>query len=331
MKPADPELVAALASIAEGPGDEARRRVLGVLLLERGDPRGEFLLLQFLISENQASGSIRQRAAALWRVHKKEWMAGAEKLLTEVKLDRGFPVEAQLRREVTPAMFSAALGSPMLATLRSLDGVSDAIVAAVASPRLRELKSVSFHQRLHFAQAAVRGVPRRLEALQLAFELTRDECDLLLHSKVFAGLQQLSFRGAPVGETTRSRNAMPTRLSELSGVMGRLSTHPRLERVRLTGFAFGDQRRYAELAPLWPHLDFTQLTVPGSFELTRLEEGTVLTLQNMTVKELIVARALVPQGTVRVLLMPKRELWNESAGRDKLLQAFEGLDPRTLP
>jgi uncharacterized protein (TIGR02996 family) len=61
VKP-DPELDAALRAVAEGPLDDGRRRVLADLLLERGDPRGEFLLLQFLISANQASGAVRQCA-----------------------------------------------------------------------------------------------------------------------------------------------------------------------------------------------------------------------------------------------------------------------------
>lgn len=60
-------------------------------------------------------------------------------------------------------------------------------------------------------------------------------------------------------------------------------------------------------------------------------EGTVLTLQNMSMKELIGLRPLVPPGTVRVLLMPKRELWDDGTGREKLLFAYAGLDPKTLP
>ncbi len=149
MKADDPELVAALASVAEGPGDESRRRVLGDLLMERGDPRGEFLLLQFLIADNKGSGPIRQRAEVLWRTHRREWMAGVEKLLSAVKLDRGFPVEAGLAFGVTPAMFTAALASPMLATLRRLDSTdgSATIVEAIASPRLRELSEVSLSHR----------------------------------------------------------------------------------------------------------------------------------------------------------------------------------------
>ncbi len=334
MGAVDPELAAALASVAEGPGDQGRRRVLGDLLLERGDPRGEFLLLQFLIAENQASGATRQRAAELWRTHKREWMAGADRLLTRVKLDRGFPVEAELRRGATPAMLSAALGSPMLATLRSLGGAGEAIVEAVAAPRLRELRQVTFHQRLHFAQAAVRGVKGRLTALQLGFELGGDECELLLHSPVFSNLIQLSVRGSPTPDPNSSRwvrLTAPAKLGSMAGLLGRLSAHPNLERVRLTGDAFGDHRRYAELAPVWPRLEFLQLTVPGSFELTREGEATVLTLQNLSMKELIGLRPLVPPGTVRVLLMPKRELWDDGTLREKLLSAYAGLSPKTLP
>lgn len=334
MKEEDPELRAALASVAEGPGDEGRRRVLGDLLLERGDPRGEFLLLQFLIAENQASGAIHQRAAELWRAHKREWMAGVDKLLTRVKLDRGFPVEAELRREVTPTMLAAALGSPMLATLRSLAGAGEAIVEAVASPRLRELRDVTFHQRVHFAQAAVRGVRGRLTAVQLGFDLGLDECELLLHSPVFSNLKQLSARGSPTPDPNSSRwvrLTAPAKLGSMAGLLERLSAHPTLERVRLTGDAFGDDRRYAELAPVWPRVRFLQLTVPGSFELTREAGGTVLTLQNMSTVQLIGARPLVPAGTVRVLLMPKRELWDDGTAREQLLTAYAGLNPQTLP
>lgn len=331
---ADPELTAALASVAEGPGDEGRRRVLGDLLLERGDPRGEFLLLQFLIAENQASGAIHQRAAELWRTHKREWMAGADELLTQVRLDRGFPVEAQLRPEVTAARLRAAVGSPMLATLRRLGGAGEGIVEAIASPGLRQLEEVSFQQRLHFAQAAVRGVNGRLTSVQLGFELSGDECELLLHSPVFSNLRQLSVRGSPTPDPHSSRwvrIAAPPKLGAMAGLMQRLGAHPKLDRVRLTGDAFGDHRRYAELAPVWPRLKFSQLTVPGSFELSREGEQTVLTLQNMTMQELIALRPLVPSGTVRVLLMPKRELWSEGALRDKLLGAYAGLNPKTLP
>ena len=338
MRADDPELTAALASVAEGPGDEGRRRVLGDLLLERGDPRGEFLLVQFLIAENKGSGAIRQRADELWRSHKRAWMAGAGKLLTDVKLDRGFPVEAKLLAGVTPAILTAALGSPMLATLRRLTSASaseGALVEAIASPRLRELREVALSQREAFAEAAVRGVNARLTSVLLGFDLTPADCDLLLRSPVFSKVIRLSVRGSTTGDPARTsrwaRILKPAKLSAMATTVERLSSHPSLKRLTVFGDAFGDHRRLAELAPLWPRLTLEQLVAPGSFELTREPEGTVLTLQNMSAQEMIGARPLVPAGTVRVLLMPRREWSDFSDGRQKLLKAFAGLNPQTLP
>lgn len=97
----------------------------------------------------------------------------------------------------------------------------------------------------------------------------------------------------------------------------------------MIGDAFGDLRRLAEFAPLWPRLKLERLLSPGSFELIREERGTVLTLQNMSTAEMIGARPLVPAGTVQVLLMPKRD--HDTSSREKLLAAYAGLNPRTLP
>ncbi len=330
--------MAALASVAEGPGDESRRRVLGDLLLERDDPRGEFLLLQFLIAENKGSGRIRQRADELWRSYKREWMAGADKLLTQVKLDRGFPVEAQLEPEVTPELLIASLGSPMLATLRRLSSTrysssEEAMVEAVASPRLRELREVMFHEPELFTRAAMRGVNGRLTSLHLDFVLTLEDCGLLLDSPVFKSLTHLSTRGsappAPRKTSLWTRILPPPKLGPMAGLLERLSSHPSLKQPTVIGDAFGDLRRFAELAPVWPRLKLERLVSPGSFELTRDEKGTVLMLQNMSTPDLISARPLVPAGTVQVLLMPRRD--HDTSSREKLLEAYAGLNPRTLP
>lgn len=340
MKADDPELVAALASVAEGPGDESRKRVLSDLLLERGDPRGEFLLLQFLIAEHKGSGAIRQRADELWRSHRREWMAGVEKLLSDVKLERGFPVEARLSRRVTPAQLAEKLSSPMLSTLRKLEPsreYTDTIIEALASERLRELREVSLYQRQHLVAAAERGVPQRLTTLLLDFDLTGPECEVLLGSLVFAKLTRLTVRGSPVpaGDTSRwNRPRVAPELSPFGALVERLSAHPTLERLTVSGDSFGELRRFYELAPRWPKLTFEQLTVPGSFEFTREDEGTVVMLQNLTVEQMITLRPLMPAGTKRVLLMPRhdyRAFSERESAREKLLEAYAGLEPRTLP
>jgi hypothetical protein len=117
----------------------------------------------------------------------------------------------------------------------------------------------------------------------------------------------------------------------MAGLVDRLASHPSLKRLTITGDGFGDHRRLAELAPLWPRLSLDQLAAPGSFELTREPEGTVLTLQNMSTQEMIGARPLVPPGTIRVLLMPKCEVSDFGAMRERLLKAYAGLNPQTLP
>jgi hypothetical protein len=261
-------------------------------------------------------------------------MAGAEKLLTQVKLDRGFPVEATLEPKATPEALIAALSSPMLATLRRLKCAHQgtAIVEAIASPRLRELREVVLNQHEHLVAAGQRGVPGRLTGLQLDFELTVEVCEVLLSGPAFSRLGRLSARATPVAAGSRwTRIKAPAHLSSLAGLVERLSAHPTLKRVVLMGEAFGDHRRFLELAPLWARWKLDQLIVPGSFELTREPDGTVLTLQNMTIEDMIRVRTLVPAGTVRVLLMPKRAIWDDGSPREKLLAAYSGLNPRTLP
>lgn len=337
MKTDDPELVAALASVADGPGDESRRRVLSDLLMERGDPRGEFLLLQFLIAENKGSGSIRQRADELWRSHRREWMAGVDKLLTEVKLDRGFPVEARLNAQTSAGHLIEKLGSPMLATLRKLEPARNGwttILEAIASPRLRELREVSLHHREHLHEAAERGVPHRITALTLDFELTAKETDLLVGSPVFAKLSRLIVRATPVQAVRRPRRNQADPISPFGSTVEQLAKHPALKRLTVSGDAFGELRRFYELAPRWPKVPFEQLTVPGSFEFTREPEGTVVMLQNLSVEQMVTLRPLMPVGTKRVLLMPRHE-WGafsvREEGREKLLKAYAGLQPKTLP
>jgi hypothetical protein len=340
VKKDDPELVAALASVADGPGDESRKRVLSDLLLERGDPRGEFLLLQFLIAENKASGAIRQRAQELWRSHKREWMAGVERLLEEVKLDRGFPVEARLVPRVMPEQLKDKLSSPMLSTLRKLEASHEdvpTIVEAIASERLRELREVSLRIRQHLWAAAERGVPHRLTALQLEFELTVRETDLLLGSPVFSKLARLTVRAGPSPTGSRSRpnrTRVEPELSFFGDTVAQLSAHPALKRLTVSGDSFGEVRRFHELAPRWPKLTFEQLTVPGSFELTREAEGTVVMLQNLSIEQMIALRPLMPAGTKRVLLMPRHHTGafsERESAREQLLKAYAGLEPKTLP
>lgn len=67
-----------LAVIYENPSDDAPRRVLADLLMESGDPRGEFIMLQ-------CTGADPKRARALLKANEKAWLAPFEDTLRDVE------------------------------------------------------------------------------------------------------------------------------------------------------------------------------------------------------------------------------------------------------
>ncbi|MFZ5446800.1 MAG: hypothetical protein ACOZQL_42830 [Myxococcota bacterium] len=325
----DPELQAALDAIAAGPGDDGRKQVLADLLLERGDPRGEFMLLQFLLSANQASGAMRRQADELWRRHRQAWLAGVRPLLADVKLERGFPVEATLVPAAMPAaQLEQAVRSPMFCTLRRLRAKAGeaALVDLAAHPRMRALTELVLTRRADFEALASRGVPGRLRRLELTFGLDEPLAVLLATAPAFSSLSALSFR---VSEPARRRaEAAPS--PGLVPVLRALSGHAALEAVGVGGVHLGDRLRFLEVAAAWPSLRFRQLSAVGSFELARADDGTEVTLQNMTYETLARLRGALPPGTVRVRLMPDRRP-DQPIDRDAMLAAYAGLDVKTLP
>lgn len=330
----DPELQAALDAIASGPGDDGRKQVLADLLLERGDPRGEFLLLQFLIAANQASSAMRKQADELWRRHKRAWLQGVQALLTEVRLERGFPVAATLAPRTTPQQVKEAVASPMFSTLRRLEGplAVEALLEAAAHPRMHELTELGLPNRDALEALAARGVPGRLRRLEIPFALEPSDVELLVRAPVFS---RLEFLACGVGDGARrpgdrARLRAPAPPAELVPLLTVLSTHPVLRKLSLGGLGFGHHGRFVEVAAAWAKLRFTSLVAPGSFELSRAEDGTEVTLMNLSGEVMAGLRRHLPAGTVRVRLMPQRD-WKANLDRDALLAAFVGLDVKTLP
>ena len=313
----DPELDAALAAVAAGPSDESLKRVLADLLLERGDPRGEFVLLQLLIAENQASGSMRQRAQELWRRHRKAWMADAADVLEDVSLEGGFPVSASIKRSATPWLLGKALGSPMFVTLKRLTRSPEAmVIELVAAPRMTQLQDVTLGEIASVRACAERGVPRRLTRLTLGFSPGDAELRLLLESPVYARLQRLSCQ------------ARHTSAAEL---IQRLSQHPALEHLTFTALTYRDEDFLRRTGAAWTVSTLEGLVVPNLLELSRDEHGTTLLLQNLSVEQLIAQRPHVPRDVTRVRLMPHRGRRYSLDDAEPLLAAYAGLEPRLWP
>lgn len=333
-KAPDPEVEAAIAAVAEGPLDDGRRRVLADLLLERGDPRGEFLMLQFLIAANQGSGPMRQQADELWRRHRHEWMAGVETSFEDLALENGFPVSATIRLGLTAAQIDRLLASPMTATLRHLDaraGAEQVLVRAACDVRFHALERLTVRSEPAFLAIAEGGVPNRLRRLHLAFVPTWPRLQQLVSSSAFAELRALSLKLAtwqPPSRRFLRRSEDEATASPLAPekVLELLSQRASLAEVELTSASFGDAPLFEAVARAWPRLPFTRVSSPGTFELARGPDGTSLTLQNLPFTLLRELRRSVPKDVTRARLMRRRSTFNSADEREAVLAAWTGLD-----
>lgn len=98
------------AHVYEDPTDLSRRQVLADALLERGDPRGEFIALQL-------SGNDEKRQAALIKRHGKEWSGPFAKVADDVRFEGGFITSVRLKR-MTQARFAVLASAREWATVK---------------------------------------------------------------------------------------------------------------------------------------------------------------------------------------------------------------------
>jgi len=311
-KKPDPELDAAIDAVVQGPLDEGRRRVLADLLLERGDPRGEFLLLQFLASANQASGAVTQRMNELWRRHRHEWMKGVEQAFDELKLENGFPSSGRLRLTLQPWVEAELKRSPMIATLRHLEAVSPPHAVfreLIVDRRLAQLESLKLDDRA-LLEVAANATVRRFKRLHLRFVLHQADVTLLVSQPAFSVLDELIF--------SVDRDGL-----RAGAMLEALDAHPALDRVQVAGIPFGSLPAAVELLTRWPRLGFSRVGVPGTIELERGDEGTWLMLQNLETAELIRLRKLVPPDVKRAMI--SRNKRRATARSEELDRAWQGV------
>jgi uncharacterized protein (TIGR02996 family) len=177
--PPSPETAAAIArtaddflrAIAEQPDDDAPRLVYADWLQEQGDPRGEFIALQFRrLREGSLPEKDEAREAALLSKHRRDWLGPLYRVLqtqwAECRFTRGFLSVARLCPNtaladavtattvwstvedlfVAPRPFSYAklFESPTFGALRSLRAASDDVVTTLlqsgAAPKLESLE-----------------------------------------------------------------------------------------------------------------------------------------------------------------------------------------------
>lgn len=115
--PERPATVASLYEpIWEAPHELARRQVLADVLLERGDPRGEFISLQL-------ANASQKRQRALINVHGHAWLGALDDVADwrgdPPRFENGFVSELSLR-PVKPGQFNLIRDAPEWSTVRAV-------------------------------------------------------------------------------------------------------------------------------------------------------------------------------------------------------------------
>lgn len=99
-----------LELVYEDPFDLSRRQVLADSLLERGDPRGEFIALQLAKTDEK-------RQAALLKKHHKAWLGPFAKIVDDFGFEDGFVSRIQLKH-LTVAQFQLLAAAKEWATVK---------------------------------------------------------------------------------------------------------------------------------------------------------------------------------------------------------------------
>lgn len=132
-----------LAAIYAEPRLDEHRRVYADWLSERGDPRGEFILLQLIEHDGRATKLSRERARSLIRSHAKAWLGPLDEVLERksVVFDRGFPTRAVCKPGLRKP--NRHFTDPMWATFEHL---SDPPLTLIPQRALRSLRSLSLQR-----------------------------------------------------------------------------------------------------------------------------------------------------------------------------------------
>lgn len=155
-----------LDAILDDPEDDHTRRVYADWLVEKNDPRGEFIQLQMLEYDGSATEAQRKRAARLLRKHRRAWIQLGSVRERSAVFERGFLSACELGH-VEERRLDASIFTRELMTVRRLDlneGVLRDIQHLAVLPHLRSLLRIRDEHLLAICDPAAPPLPR-LQAL----------------------------------------------------------------------------------------------------------------------------------------------------------------------
>lgn len=164
-----------LAAVYASPDDETVRQVYADALLEVGDPRGEFMVLQLKRARGEALTPAEvKEEAALQKKHVKAWLGPLYDVLytTHLEFRSGFLHTAQIR-PVSKAL-AAARNHPAWSTVRDLDmstgGTNERGTSLILQPNARHIRVLRNIVYLVLDElAASPGEGRELEVLDVSW------------------------------------------------------------------------------------------------------------------------------------------------------------------
>ncbi len=134
-----------LARVHEAPDDDAAKLVVADALLERKDPRGEFIALQFKVWRGEATKEDRARVSALLSKHRAAWLGPLADVLEPESLvfEKGFLRQGVLQEWACAANVTETwVEAPALREVRELvmpDLGAGELGALLERPQLRRL------------------------------------------------------------------------------------------------------------------------------------------------------------------------------------------------
>ncbi len=159
---------ALLAAIYADLDDDAARAVYADRLLERGDPRGEFIALQIADARGGASEKDRKHIRGLLRTH---WGAWGEPLYGAIdhgrsRFERGFLARVEGLNPSAAERVTMMIGHPIWATVRHVASVSQSVCYGelISHPVMRAVRSLELAADDVPAVAAIEA-PRTLDTL----------------------------------------------------------------------------------------------------------------------------------------------------------------------
>ncbi|MFZ5442427.1 MAG: TIGR02996 domain-containing protein [Myxococcota bacterium] len=164
-----------LAAVYASPDDETVRQVYADALLEVGDPRGEFMVLQLKRARGEAlTPAEEKQEAALQKKHAKAWLGPLYEVLhtTSLGFRGGFLHTAQIR-PVSKAL-AAARNHPAWSTVRELNmstgGTNERGASLIVQPNARHIRTLWNVVYLVLDElAASPGEGRELELLHISW------------------------------------------------------------------------------------------------------------------------------------------------------------------